>query len=278
VRPGRRQWRVAAAGGAVLAVVTAGCTGSPASQAPGQSQAAASATVTAPPRSKADLGKGIDVFFRDNYTDSYQNVRAVLVYADRRPVVERYYRGSASTTSNVQSVTKSVMSMLIGIALDEGHLRSVNQTLAELLPSYAAKMSPQTKAITLRQVLTMTAGLPPDPPGAERPSSGDWVATVVSRGPMQPPGRGFEYSSAGSHVLSAILAEATGQTVLEYARAKLFTPLGIDSEPAAEPVAKSETMPAYDKAGFAWPKDPQGYHLGFGYLKLTARDMATSGG
>jgi len=270
------QWRVVAAGLAVLAT-TVGCTGSPAQPAPQPPQAASPTTATATLRSNADLGRSIDVFFRENYTGSFRNVRAVLVHVDGRPVVERYYGGSALTTSNVYSVTKSVMSMLIGIALDEGHLGSVNQTLAELLPSYTARMAPQAKAITLRQVLTMSAGLPPDPPSPELPSSSNWVATIVSRGPTQPPGRAFEYSSAGSHLLSAILAEATGQSVLDYARDKLFTPLGIDTEPAAEPVATSQNLPGYDRAAFAWPKDPQGYHLGFGYLKLTAGDMVRLG-
>ena len=135
-------------------------------------------------------------------------------------------------------------------------------------------MPSAVKAITLRQVLTMTAGLPPDPPDLPAfAASGDWVATILREGTQQPAGQGFAYSSAGSHLLSAILRQATGRSTLDYARAKLFTPLGINTLPAVEPVAREESRLAYDRARFAWPTDPQGNHVGFTFLKLTARDM-----
>jgi CubicO group peptidase (beta-lactamase class C family) len=170
------------------------------------------------------------------------------------------------------------MSMLIGVAIDERKLRGVDQTLAELLPAYAATMPPAVKAVTLRQVLTMTAGLPPDPPDLPAfVTSGDWVGTILRAGTRQPAGQGFAYSSAGSHLLSAILRQATGRSTLDYARVKLFSPLGISTVPAAEPVARQENRPAYDRAGFAWPTDPQGNHVGFTWLKLTARDLARLG-
>ncbi len=77
--------------------------------------------------------------------------------------MERYYDSSTEATSNVASVTKSVMSILVGIAIDEGDLGGVDQTLSELLPEYAAIMAPDVAGVTLEQVLTMTAGLPEDP-------------------------------------------------------------------------------------------------------------------
>jgi CubicO group peptidase (beta-lactamase class C family) len=217
--------------------------------------------------------------FLDAGSGAFDRVRAILVSVAGRPVVERYYHSSAATTGNVFSVTKSVMSMLIGIAIDERKLGGVDQTLVELLPAYAATMPSAVKAVTLRQVLTMTAGLPPDPPG-DLPAfvtSGDWMAAILRKGTQQPAGQGFAYSSAGSHLLSAILRQATGRSTLDYARAKLFTPLGIRTVPAAEPVARAENRLAYDRARFAWPTDPQGNHVGFSFLKLTARDMARLG-
>ncbi len=222
----------------------------------------------------AEVEKRIQEFL-DAGSGAFDQVRAILVSVHGRPVFERYYHSSAATTGNVFSVTKSVMSMLIGIALDERKLRGVDQTLAQLLPAYAAAMPAAVKAVTLRQVLTMTAGLPSDPPGALPGfvTSGDWVAAILREGTQQPTGQGFAYSSAGSHLLSAILRQATGRSTLDYARAKLFTPLGISTVPAAEPVARAESALAYDRARFAWPTDPQGNHVGFTWLKLTARDM-----
>ena len=227
----------------------------------------------------AEVEKRIQEFLHLDYTGGFDQVRAIVVSVHGRPVFERYYHSSAATTGNVFSVTKSVMSMLIGIAIDERKLRGVDQTLAELLPAYAATMPAAVKAVTLRQVLTMTAGLPPDPPGALPGfvTSGDWVGAILREGTQQPAGQGFAYASAGSHLLSAILRQATGRSTLDYARAKLFTPLGISTVPAAEPVARSESDPAYDRARFAWPTDPQGNHVGFSFLKLTGRDMARLG-
>jgi CubicO group peptidase (beta-lactamase class C family) len=77
--------------------------------------------------------------------------------------------------------------------------------------------------------------------------------------------------------LAAVLAEAVGTSVLDYARGKLFDPLGITSRPAPDLLAVEENLPAYERAGFAWPHDPQGVHMGFSFLKLTARDMAAFG-
>jgi CubicO group peptidase (beta-lactamase class C family) len=256
---------------AAVIAATAGCSGgSPAAPAVNGS----TSTTSSRPVSPAEVGRRIQEFLAVGNGAAFEQVRAIVVCVHDRPVFERYYHGSAATTGNVFSVTKSVMSVLIGIALDERKLRDVDQTLAELLPAYTASMPAAVKAVTLRQVLTMTAGLPPDP--ADLPALGtsdDWVGTILMEGTQQPAGQGFAYSSGGSHLLSAILRQATGRSTLEYARAKLFTPLGISTVPAAEPVAGEESRPAYDRAGFAWPTDPQGNHVGFSYLKLTARDM-----
>ena len=260
--------------GAVIAAATACSGGAPAAPTASRSSAPATAVSANP----ADVEKRIQEFLDLDYTGGFDQVRAILVSVRGRPVFERYYHSSAATTGNVFSVTKSVMSMLIGIAIDERKLRGVDQTLAELLPAYTATMPPAVKAVTLRQILTMTAGLPPDPPGLPGfVTSGDWVATILTEGTQQPAGQSFAYASAGSHLLSAILRQATGRSTLDYARAKLFTPLGISTVPAAEPVARPESGPAYDRARFAWPTDPQGNHAGFSFLKLTARDMAKLG-
>ena len=262
---------------AVIAAM-AGCSGGSPAAPTASGPTATAASVSAHPVVPAEVEKRIQEFLGVG-SGAFDQVRAILVSVHDRPVVERYYHSSAATTGNVFSVTKSVMSMLIGIAIDERKLGGVDQTLAELLPAYAATMPSAVKAVTLRQVLTMTAGLPPDPPGALPGfvTSGDWVAAILREGTQQPAGQGFAYSSAGSHLLSAILKQATGRSTLDYARAKLFTPLGISTVPAAEPVARAESGPAYDRARFAWPTDPQGNHVGFTFLKLTARDMARLG-
>ena len=259
----------------ILAVITA-CTGSPSGSGSGETPGGQQ-TSSSPEQVAAVFDELVN---GDITAGVYEDLRAVLVLVGGRPLVERYYDSSAEATSNVASVTKSVMSILVGVALDEGVLGSVDQTLSELLPEYAAIMAPDVAGVTLEQVLTMTAGLPEDPRApATTPHylTEDWVAAILSGGLEQPPGKGFAYASAGSHLLSAILVEATGRSVLDYARDKLFNPLGISTDPAAEPLAVEENLPVYEAASFAWPVDPQGVHLGDAFLKISAPDMAKIG-
>jgi len=229
-------------------------------------------------RVQADVAKRVEDYFAASSTDAFRNRHAFLVTVGGQPLIERYDQISATTTVNIQSVGKSLLSTLVGIALSEQRLRGLDQTVAQLLPSYRTVMHPKLKTVTLRQLLTMTAGLAPDDVlYPEVLAARDWVAKIVTDEPTQLPGEGFLYSSAGSHLLSAILRQAVGRSVLDYAREKVFSPLGIDTVPAAELVAALENLPAYDKAAFAWPVDPQGRHVGGGGQKLTARDMAKLG-
>ena len=271
-----RDWRCRLWLAAVILAVSTACTGSPdvsgSGETPGGQQ-----TSSSPEQVAAVFDELVN---GDVHSGVYEDLRAVLVLVGGRPLVERYYDSSAEATSNVASVTKSVMSILVGVALDEGVLGGVDQTLSELLPEHAAIMAPDVAGVTLEQVLTMTAGLPEDPRApATTPHylTEDWVAAILSGGLEQPPGEGFAYASAGSHLLSAILVEATGRSVLDYARDKLFNPLGISTDPAAEPLAVEENLPVYEAASFAWPVDPQGVHLGDALLKITAPDMAKIG-
>ena len=249
---------------ALIAMLLAGCESPPPSP---------------PPPDRAELTSAVDRFLNQSLAPGIRNVRAILVAVDDELMVERYYQSSPEEHAAVASVTKSVVSTLIGIAVTEGFL-DLEQTLVDLLPSYADSMSPDVRAITLRQLLTMSAGLPGDEDPNWAPTGGDWVSNILGRGRSQSPGDGFVYSSVSSHLLAAILAETTGKPVLAYARAKLFGPLGIETRPAFQPAlipGRPDPIRAYERAAFAWPRDPQGIHIGFGSLKLTAPDMLKLG-
>ncbi|HEY0645556.1 MAG TPA: serine hydrolase [Nocardioides sp.] len=219
--------------------------------------------------------------FGDPFYD-WNELRAVVVATDDDIVFEQYYETDAEAYWGMQSVTKTVISTLVGIALDEGILGGLEDTLADLLPRYADVMSPETAGITLRQLLTMTAGFPAgqEVTGPAFVRSEDWVRHIV-RHPELPPGDRFLYSNGTSHLLSAILSEATGVSALEYARSRLFDPLGIDTRPALvnAPRATSfrEFNVLYDRADFAWPADPQGLSTGWWGLRLRPRDMVRIG-
>ena len=232
-----------------------------------------------PRPSPAALGEAVDRFVDQNLGVAIRNRRAILVAVDGDQVVERYHDSTAEETANIASVTKSIVSTLVGIAVSGGHL-TVDQTLAELLPAHEGSMTPQVAGITVRQLLTMTAGLPADTSNGPPPLADDWVGEILRRGTVQPPGTGFAYSSVSSHLLAAILVEATGRSLLDYAREVLFDPLGIDTRPAFEPLLdpdRPDPRAAYDAAGFAWPRDPQGIHVGYGFIKMTAEDMLKLG-
>lgn len=214
-------------------------------------------------------------------TAGYRDLRSVVVLADGRTVLERYYGGGdQSDYHHIWSVTKSVVSTLVGIAIARGELEGVEQTLDQLLPDYAPGMFREVAGTTLGQVLTMTAGFRTDDPGALPTPVEDWVADVLT-GLYSAPGQGFHYSNAGSHLLSAILVRATGRSTLDYAREVLFDPLGIPSLPAFEPTLNGEDWQsfgqAFESADFAWPVDPQGVHTGGWGLRLRARDLAKIG-
>jgi CubicO group peptidase (beta-lactamase class C family) len=222
-------------------------------------------------------------------SDQYNKVRAVLVFQDGESVLELYHGEDAKGYLNLRSVTKSVMSTLIGIAIDEGFITGVDATLGDLLPAYRDAMSAEVAAIPLDRILTHTAGfaaggLKNDVGELDFFSAPDWVGAIIADRVARGPGDGsFAYSNAGSHLLAAILVEATGGSVLDFARAKLFDPLGIDSEPAwveidqGTPEEQAAFAEGYLSAGFAWPTDPQGIQEGQSLLKLRPEDLAKLG-
>jgi CubicO group peptidase (beta-lactamase class C family) len=126
-------------------------------------------------------------------------VRSVLVSVDGRTVIAHYQSRRAGEFAHVWSVTKSVLSILVGIAVDEGRLR-MDQTLPELLPRNAAEMTEQQRSITLRHLLTMTSGLammsmPSGPAGVLDFSTEDAAAEILRYGSLDDPGNRFEYST-----------------------------------------------------------------------------------
>lgn len=222
----------------------------------------------------------------DSYTDQFRDLRAVLLSVCGKPVLQHYEKTTPASYHMVASVTKSVVGTLVGIALADGSLRDPNQTLAELLPERRKDMSAEVATITLRQLLTMTAGLDADSSDDSVKSwqdTRDFVGAILREGLQQPKGE-FHYSTASSHLLAAILVHATGRPLLEYARAKLFDPLGIETRPATElrlgpasAASLAASAAAYDRAGFTWPVDPQGVNFGGGFLKLKPTDLLRLG-
>jgi CubicO group peptidase (beta-lactamase class C family) len=216
-------------------------------------------------------------------------MNAILVSVDGETKVARYRNGSKPEDAvHVYSVTKSVASALIGIAIEEKIISGLDATLPELLPRYRKYLTAEEKPITLRQLMSMTAGFPSENPGdriLERAfERTDPIPTILTGGLESPPGEAFNYSNPGAHLVSAVLREAlvradgdNPRTVLEYAREKLFDPLEIDSTGAQERRV-SLGDPSYDMlTRFGWGTDAAGLHTACCLLRLRPADMIKFG-
>ncbi|SDS67085.1 CubicO group peptidase, beta-lactamase class C family [Friedmanniella luteola] len=224
-----------------------------------------------PTHSSSDLGSALDQFVGTS-TGPWLNTRAVLVSHRGELVAERYYFSEPEERADVFSVTKSVIATLIGIAAGDG-LLSLDQTLGELLPRQRSLMSPPTRRVTVRQLLTMTSGHTPEQVDRIDPGRPGYVAALLELTPERSPGQEVNYNDGGPHLLAAVLRERTGMSPLAYARERLFEPLGIDTEPATRGLLLSGA----GNGDFAWLTDGDGL-VGGGYgLQLTARDLVAVG-
>lgn len=208
----------------------------------------------------------------------YADLRSVIVLAEGRTVYERYFSAGPEDAQHVYSVTKSVLGTLVGIAIEQGRIPGLQATVGELLPDYADQLSPEQAAVTVERLLTMTGGFLDNPPGLDGQSGHpDWIASLIEYSGAQP-ADSFAYSNGGSHLLAVLLAEATGQSVFEYAKAVLFEPLGIDTAGAIQPVAEGRHWEAEVQGpAFGWAQDPMERTVGSAGLLLRARDMAKIG-
>lgn len=242
-----------------------------------------------------------------------RGVDSLLIVRHGRLGYEAYFRGGPAELHELQSVTKSVTSALVGAAILRGTLTDVQQPVASVLPSFAtaAADDPPKANIRLVHLLTMSAGLDwdeswpySDPRNtlAQMNASRDWEAYVLSRRAVEEPGSRFVYNSGGVILLGAVLRAVSGGDIAALAEAALFTPLGIRSarwsrNPARleeiHPGAVLRAMSGEDAASFAedalfsplgisssrWirnPYRPEQVHTGGG-LSLCARDQAKFG-
>jgi CubicO group peptidase (beta-lactamase class C family) len=215
----------------------------------------------------------------------YRNIHGIVIVRKGYVVFESYFNGHGPLDAqHVASVTKSFTSALIGIAIDAGFIHSVDQKVLDFFPEYGADPADfQKRTITLRHLLTMTAPFawktgdrresePLDRLRRQR----DWVTYILNLlGRNGQPGR-FQYSTAGAHLLSAILTRATGMCAREFANERLFRPLGIPEIPDY-PMKAFQLEDVFGKNLKGWIHDPNGNTTGGWGLSLTPRDMARFG-
>jgi CubicO group peptidase (beta-lactamase class C family) len=193
--------------------------------------------------------------------ENFRRLHSLLVSWRGELILERYYNGTTpKKLANIKSASKSVISALVGIAIDRGYIKSVTEPIATFFPEQlAGEKNALKRSITIEDLLTMRSGL-------ETTSnrnygawvlSKNWVQHALNRPLVDAPGNGMEYSTGNTHLLSAILTKATGKSTWQFAQEAFTKPLGFD-------------LPR-------WPQDPQGIYFGGNDMLLTPRQMMLFG-
>lgn len=160
----------------------------------------------------------------------YPDVQSAVVVLRGR-VVYRFYRdGDPDKLRDTQSASKSALSALLGTAMAQGHIASVDQRVVDLVPEWAPlNPDPRAATITLRHLLTLTAGFALD--GGPRTRSGTAAPLPVREAWARPlaadPGQAFAYDNSVTPLLVAVLEKATGMPLADYAQQQLVAPLGL---------------------------------------------------
>lgn len=206
-----------------------------------------------------------------------EKLHGVVVMRGETILAERYFRGqdkvvgdlfahqttfTPDTLHDLRSISKSVTGLLVGAALRDGLIPSLDTPALDLLPRYSRFATREKRAITLRHLLTMSAGLAWKEGGlisdeTRMELSRDMAAYVLARPVAAPPGKNYLYNSGCTVLLGAILEAVTGKPLDVYARETLFAPLGVTS--------------------FEWRRNGSGQILTHAGLRLRPRDLARVG-
>ena len=192
-------------------------------------------------------------------------INSLMIIRNGKVLLDSYFYNpyDGAFPHDLASVTKSVMTTLIGIAVGQGKIDLDKPMLSYFTNRTIANMDERKESITVRHLVGNVNGMESGCLAGDQPtiqamtSTPDWVQHTLDRKMVQEPGKNFCYDSPGIHLLSAILQESTGMTALEFAHQYLFEPLGIK--------------------GAIWEGDPQGYTRGWGDLHLYPQDAAKIG-
>lgn len=193
--------------------------------------------------------------------DAIESIRSLIIQQNGELTGEKYFDGMTSGQAiNMKSASKSIISLLVGIAIDQGFIENKEQPVHAYFPAYFSSITDSLKrTITIEDLLTMRSGL-------ETTSfynygrwvlSDDWVEFVLEQPMVDLPGGDMVYSTGSSHLLSVIIEKAAGITTREFAEKYLFNPMGI--EPGG------------------WQQGPRGHYFGGNNLAMKPADMLKIG-
>jgi CubicO group peptidase (beta-lactamase class C family) len=182
--------------------------------------------------------------------NTYPNIHSLLISHHNRLVYEHYWPGEDEHWGNpvgmpshhrdslhdIRSISKSIVSACIGIAIQQGKIKSVDQKVLSFFPAFAVQDTGMKSALTIKHLLTMSSGLvwnedvPYDNPEnseIKMIKSADPIGYVLSQPMEAPPGKVWKYNGGTTQLLAAIIERTTGKPIDQFAREYLFKPLGI---------------------------------------------------
>lgn len=217
-------------------------------------------------------------------TGNESNVCQIYAMREEKTVFDDCWRGFRTDDAvNVNSVTKGVMALLAGIALDQGRIESVDQKVLDFFPEYQVKRGEKTiYDVTVRHLLTMTAPYKyTSEPWTKVCTSGDWTLAVLDfLGGRKGITGEFKYATLGIQILAGIIENATGERCIDFANRHLFLPLGIPEHVIHGDSSKEDQFDFFmnkKPRKNEWYSDPKGAVTAGWGLCMSARDLAKLG-
>jgi len=191
------------------------------------------------------------------------NIYSVVISKNNKIIYRQYFNGkSDATLMNDQSLTKSIVSLLIGIAIDKHYIASLDEKIGRYFPQLAKDKDQRKQNITIGQIMNQSSGLYHENVNDLKDylNKKNQSEYVLKQNLVSEPGTTFYYNNAASHLLSVILTKATGMPTFDFAKKYLFDPMDITN--------------------VNWPKMKDGYYDGCGLLSIRMRtqDMVKIGG
>ena len=199
----------------------------------------------------------MDSFFQEAATDS-MDIHSVMIVKDGSVIYSRWQsQGVDSVPHVLHSVSKTFTATAVGLAIAEGKMALTDKVIDYFPDKVPAEVSNNLKAMTVRDLLTMTCGHDVEPSFRNGNAGPDWVAAFLAHPVEHEPGTFYLYNSLGTYMLSAIVQQVTGEKVVDYLTPRLFEPLHIDKP--------------------YWEESPQGINCGGWGLYLKTEDLAKMG-
>ena len=198
------------------------------------------------------VAAAMESFFQEAANDS-MDIHSVMIVKDGSVIYSKWQsQGVDSVPHVLHSVSKTFTATAVGLAIADGKMKLTDKVIDFFPDKLPAEVSDNLKAMTVRDLLTMSCGHDEEPTG-QREEGADWVQAFLAHPVVHKPGTFYLYNSLGTYVLSAIVQKVTGEKVVDYLNTRLFEPLHIDKP--------------------KWEESPQGINTGTRIEQAAERGM-----